>query len=745
MSLIRLYISLLGLLLLSSLGYANADKDADADRDEIEYLLNLPLESLFDVEITTASKHAEDINDTPATVFVITQQQIRQRRYTSLVDLLQDLPGVDVHRNTRASTYHTISLRGHLNNYRFLILQDGVRIEPAAGDIVPVAENFPLYHVKQVEIIYGPAAALYGADAFAGVINLITEDGKTLNTTEASLSYGTDNYSYFSARAGVALQDDVDLVVGAHLHSADMSPLHELYPNDFTKVDATTFDGRVKIPAAERENYQGPVSSHSTFAKLNITQHLTLGFQQSFFRNLTSIGYLPKATLYREDGQLNTEINTVYGRWHHDLGDKLSSETLLDYNQYEVLPASKYLNIITDFEDDGYQYSKSSKKGLEQQFTYLFSDDQTLIAGFSYGSYYSLPAPDLPNPFIVGVAPEQQNHYYPNTDDSLPIVFFDSHYTNQAAYLQLQSRWLDKFSTTFGMRYDHNSEYGSTWNPRLGFVYRIQPKTIVKLLYGEAFRAPTTAEGVITFGAFTGEQNAQGEYISGYFHSPNFNLQPEKAHNLEFNFSHAFHERLQMNFGTYYAEVDNKISFAYLDKPVQFIPGGFIESSGQLQNLGTETHYGLDLSLSYQREFGSIMGNFWGSYSYIDGSVQNSSDDPEMDLPYVAKHKLKLGSTFSYRNYFLTSQLYYIGKTNTGLKNDNTDDPSDLQQAPDYFLMHLHFGANDILPKLSAYVDILNVLDSRYYNAAGFGSSNSMFTQMPQQGRSIMFSLGYRF
>lgn len=735
------------LLCLSMTHYAIADEKTDEHKrvkEVIDQLSGLSLAELMNVEITTASKRSEDINDTPSTVFVITQEQIRQRRYTSLVDLLQDLPGVDVHRNTRSTVYHNVLLRGHLNNSKFLILQDGVRIEPAAGDQVPIAENFPLYHVKQVEILYGPAAALYGADAFAGVINLITEDGKSFNGAEVELTYGTDNYSYLSARAGAKLQNDIDLVIGAHLQRADMSPLHELYPKDFPKVDATTFDGRVKVPAAEREDYQGPISSHSIFAKLNMTEHFTLGFQQSAFRSLTSTGDLPKATLYQEDAQWNTEVNTVYGRWRYDLTDKLSSETMWEYNHYEVLPTSKFMNIYVNFEDNGYEYAKSCKHSLEQQFTYLFSDAQTLIAGLSYGSYYSLPqVPDLPNPYKVNVSPNEQNQYYPNTNNSLPIVFFDSSYSNQASYLQLQSRWLDSFSTTLGIRYDHNSEYGTTWNPRLGFVYRVQPETIVKLLYGEAFRAPTTTEGFGTFGAFTGEQNAQGEYISNFFRSPNFDLQPEKARSLELSLSHAFHNHLYMNLSTYYAKVDNLIVSADLDEPVQFIPGGIIKNSDWKQNVGSESHYGLDFSLNYQRKFGSVTSQFWSSYSYIDGSVQNAGDEPTLDLPYVSKHKLKFGSTFSYRNYFLTSQLYYIGKANTERENLNTDDSKDRIQTSDYFLMHLHLGANDILPNLSAYLDVLNVFDTRYYGAAG--SASTTFVQMPQQGRSVMLSIGYKF
>ncbi len=736
MSLHHFTISTLSFCLLVNVAHANAE-------DDLQNLLELPFESLFNLEIVTASKLQEDINDTPSTVHVITRQHIRQRRYTSLVDLLEDLPGVDVHRNTRSTAYHNILLHGHLNNTKFLILQDGVRIEPSSGEQVPVAQNFPLYHLKQVEILYGPAAALYGADAFAGVINMITEDGKDLQGAEAHITYGTDNYAYFTARAGVELQEGLDLVVGTHLHSADMAPLNEFYPDDYPKVDAKTFDGRVKVPAEEREDYAGPISSHTIFAKLNLTEHFTLGFQQSFFRSLTSTGDKPSSSLYREDAQWNTEINTVYGRGRFELTDKLHSDTLWEYNTHEILPTSKYFNIYVEFEDDGYEYAKSRKHSLEQQFTYLFSDTQTLIAGVSYGHYYSLPnVPDLPNPFQVNVPLEQQTHYYPNTNDELPIVFFDTRYTNEALYLQWKAHWMDTFSTTLGVRYDNNSAYGSTWNPRLGFVYRVDTDTVVKMLYGESFRAPTATEGFGTFGTFTGEKNAQGEYISNFFRSPNFDLQPEKARSLELSLSHAFHSRLHAQFSAYYAEVDNVIATVDLEEPVQFIPGGFIKNSNRKDNVGTETHYGVDMSVNYQRSFGSgWVGNFWGSYSYIDGNVQDAGDAPALDLYYVSKHKFKLGSTFSYDKYFLTTQFYYIGKANTGRKD--ATQPGRLQQTPDYFLMHLHLGANDVLKNLSAYLDIYNALDNRYYGAGG--SASTTLTQMPQQPRSVMFSLNYRF
>jgi outer membrane receptor protein involved in Fe transport len=714
------------------------------DKEAFEYLLELPLEELVNVKIVTASKHQENIRDTPTTVIVITKQQILNRRYVNLIDLLADLPGVDVQRATEETRYHNITLRGHLGNNKFLILQDGVRIDSPTGEAIPIADNFPLYHAKQVEILYGPAAALYGADAFGGVINIITEDAKEINGVHVATSLGSSGYRYNYVQAGKQFNEQFSIVAGGHKHSADTADLSKYYPNDYGKVAAVTFSGKTVVAAKDREGHVAPVVSESAFLKVTVGKNLTLGFNHSFFRSLSSTGDKPSATLFTEEAQWDTEINTSYGKYHFNGNEHLSGETLINYTTYEVAPESGFQNIFVDFRHT-YKYSKGRKRGIEQQLSYQFNDQQNLIGGLSYEDFYALPkTADLPHPFDPQKTYNEQNLFYDGTDNTLPIQLLDANYTNSAGYLQLQSVWNERWSSTIGLRYDKNSRYESTFNPRLGLIYKPVANTVIKLLYGEAFRAPAPVESLNIYGTFTGQKNEKGEYIAKSFRVPNLNLRPEKVRTTELSVSETWPENLTMFVSGYYTEVEELIDTMTEKSPSQFIPGGYIESATVKDNVGKGRHYGADLGLNYQRGLNdSLMGSFWGSYSFIEGDVTNAQGNTA-DLPYIARHKLKLGATFSYQNkYVVTPQIYLIGRTDTN-KNDPSH-PGGHLQSPGYALVNLHLGARQVLVKgLSTNLDIYNLFDTRYYNAGGV-TSNVTFVGTPQPPRALMFSLRYQF
>lgn len=708
----------------------------------ISQLKNMPLESLFDIRVFTPSKHEEDINDSPGMVQVITRRQIEQRRYTNLIDLLEDLPGIDTFRNSKSTIYHNISFRGHLSNSKFLILQDGVRIESTSGARIAVADNYPLFHARQVEVLYGPAAALYGADAFAGVINIITEDGDAVDGARLSAATGSDGYRRYTAHAGGRLGKKLEWTLAAHSHASDTGDLAAAYPDSFPRVDATAFDGRVMVPAAERENYHGAISSESAFAKLNWDDRLQAGFNYSLFRNLSSTGDRPDTALYLPESEWNTRQISSYVRWQQELSEHLTMQVLADFNRYEVTPASKFYNIYVDFQDYGYEYAKSDKQAVELQLDYRLNDAHRLIGGLVYEDFYSLPqVPDLPHPYNAAKGVSEQDLTYPNTD--LPIRFFDVNYRNLATYLQWQAQWNPRWSSSIGLRYDNNSRYAETWNPRLGLVYKRDKQTVYKLLYGEAFRAPSTDEALSTFGTFSGAQLADGRYVSSFFRAPNFALEPETARSLEFSFNKALSEDWRFSFSAYYATVDNLIVTVGQDEPIQFIPGAYIKNTNIKDNAGEEYRYGMDLGLSHRRELAhGWQANFWATYSYIQGKLKESAAGPSLDLPYIAPHKLKLGATFSYRDWFITPKLYLIGRANTGASDPAN--PAARLTSPGYALAHLHIGkANVLVDNLSAYLDIYNLFDTRYYAAAGAASTT--FTAMPQQPRSIQFSLHYRF
>lgn len=130
--------------------------------------------------VVTAAGFEQKITDAPASISVVTAEELKQRPYMTLIDAVRDLEGVDVGETSDKTGQRTISIRGMGSDYT-LILIDGKR-QNNHGDIYP--NNFggnqfnhipPLDTIERIEVIRGPASTLYGADALGGVINIITK------------------------------------------------------------------------------------------------------------------------------------------------------------------------------------------------------------------------------------------------------------------------------------------------------------------------------------------------------------------------------------------------------------------------------------------------------------------------------------------------------------------------------------------------------------------------------------------
>ena len=142
--LFRVQVSLLAILLGS--GHAWSQVIA---ANEVDQLAPLSLAELMNLPVVTASRQLESRDQSPAHVLVFTREQIRERRYRSLADLLEDLPGVDFMRGTKSSAYNHFSFQGFAGPNKLLVLMDGVRVGNPAGGNFPLAENFALYAAKQ--------------------------------------------------------------------------------------------------------------------------------------------------------------------------------------------------------------------------------------------------------------------------------------------------------------------------------------------------------------------------------------------------------------------------------------------------------------------------------------------------------------------------------------------------------------------------------------------------------------------
>jgi len=171
------------LLMFFVLSYLNTFAQEDVD------LFSMSLEELMNIEVTTASKKAQKISDAPATVISYSAAQIELHGWRDLKDLFRALTGVDVSYDVQGEVKTLVTFRGVQGNQKVLVLQDGQRQNPITGERFIYGHNIPLNIYKRIEVVYGPASALYGADAYGGVINLITKDGADIDGMSASVGY----------------------------------------------------------------------------------------------------------------------------------------------------------------------------------------------------------------------------------------------------------------------------------------------------------------------------------------------------------------------------------------------------------------------------------------------------------------------------------------------------------------------------------------------------------------------------
>jgi iron complex outermembrane receptor protein len=160
-----------------ALGLLAAGLQAGALAQQGPDLNALPLEQLLNLDVVTASKIPQKISEAPSSVSVITAEDIRQRGYRTLTEVLQSVPGMTVSydRNYNYANMRGLGNPGDLNT-RLLILIDGRRLNDVVYDQGAIGTEFPvdLDLIDRVEFVPGPGSAIYGSSAFFGVVNVIS-------------------------------------------------------------------------------------------------------------------------------------------------------------------------------------------------------------------------------------------------------------------------------------------------------------------------------------------------------------------------------------------------------------------------------------------------------------------------------------------------------------------------------------------------------------------------------------------
>jgi outer membrane receptor protein involved in Fe transport len=715
--------------------FFSAGVTADESDNPSQDIFSLTLQELMQIKVQSASRTEEQITNAPATIRVISRKQIQDRGYRNIADAIQGLIGFDHAWASDAPNFNRVSVRGIFGNNKLIILQDGIRISPPTGELIAIAENFPLYLVEQIEVLLGPASALYGADAMSAVINLITVNR---NSTSNNLHIQTGQTDFGQINALINWQNDEwYLRLGAHKQQQSLNKIVEHYPQEFTLRDLNNFSGDTIIPAQSRLGPNFDNTSDSFDLQLKYLDSWTVGHTQRTFRHSTGIASSPDFVDYGKQPEWDTLLSTTYLKYHTQISNTWETEIQITDNLYELSPDTSFANIFVNY-DRGYKYAKGMKRDWLQLFKGKLAVDQKLTFGYVYEDLESIPlTADLPIPYRPNLSNVEQALFFPNTNNELAIPLFNINWHNYSYFVQLQSQLTENLTTTLGLRYDKSSTYGSTYVPRVGLVYKPSDDNTLKLSYGEAFLAPSPQNSYRFFGAFAFQRN-DNLYQSFFFQIPNTRLEPEKLKTLELGWTQFLSDSWLVESNLFINKLEDLIQTVITDEPVSdFISGANIATTQINDNVGKLKSFGADLTVTYQSDVGESGAlQSWLNYSYVDGHRESHGQSSK--LPFTTKHKLRIGLTLKTNNWTFSPVLRWQDRSTLSEVGVALD-----KYANQFTVADLFIEKKDVFDSFDIHLDIKNLSDEKY-GVPGEGNT-SVFVEVPQLRRWILIGFRYRF
>ncbi len=155
-------------------------------------------EELEDITVTTATKTSQKLSEVTSNINIITAQEIEERHYTTVTEALNSLPGISFRSNGGLGTTTSVNLRGMKSN-RVLVLIDGIRQNDITGLNGAPFPHLLINDIERIEVIKGAQSGIWGADASAGVINIITKSAKEGVSFNASQEFGSFSTSQANA------------------------------------------------------------------------------------------------------------------------------------------------------------------------------------------------------------------------------------------------------------------------------------------------------------------------------------------------------------------------------------------------------------------------------------------------------------------------------------------------------------------------------------------------------------------
>lgn len=610
------------------------------------------------ITVTSVSRRAERIVEAPAAVTVISEAEIARDAPTGQVPkLLEFTPGVDF---TQSGLYDfNFNTRGFNSslNRRILTLIDGRDpAVPFLGAQEWAAISFPLDELASVELVRGPGAALYGANAFNGVLNMTTKPTRGSEGGKVRLTAGELSTRRGDFRWGTGFGDDwfVKLVGGTQ------------QSDDFTRSRRTS---------VEYSRFCGATDTADCLRREPVD--LAVTEVETSFGGVRLDKYFGESVLTVEGGTANLEGPTFQtGIGRVQVTDVERPWTRVNFN-------TLHWNVL------GYWDARKADRQVALASGALLFEDSSNVHGEVQGN---TPFADGRGFLVGGIAYNQQKVDTANpagTQTLLRTPERDEH--QEAAFGQVEYSFTDSLKAVVAGRFDQSTLHDDQFSPKGSLVYSINPNHTLRVTYNEAFQVPNYSEFFLrapagapanlsaietAFRPFLGNiQLGFGSVPILAFGNPNLDV--EEVRGYEAGYSAVISQKLYMTVDYYQSEVENFVTdllpgvnpeFAPYAPPAgvpapvvtqllavlrgalgpRFVgftnlPGGQPALVVSYANAGAVDTQGADVAFNY------YLSNRWvldASYSWFDFEVKEAALGDVL-LPNAPENKLTAGVAYN--------------------------------------------------------------------------------------------------
>ena len=594
-----------------------------------EYLEEDDLASLYGDEdfVSIATGISQPVSRAPSVASVITIKKIKQIGATDIDEILETIPGLHVARSSSGQN-PIYTFRGIYSDFnaQVLMLINGIPVTNLfQGNRHQVWGGMPVNAISRIEVIRGTGSAIYGADAFAGAINIITKAHSEINGTSTGLRYGSANTKDFWIQTAGSIKE-VTYSAILEMHKTD-GQSEKITSDSQTFLDLVTGTSASLAPSSvnkEAELIDARIElayqklTLRTGAQIRNHGGLGAGLAQALDPNGQAASNRYNFDLTYDDVNFseNTSIKATVSYL------QTSQEVDEDFILFPPGSTGSPLNPIP-FPDgiigNPEVYERHYRANLTGTFHSIARHELMGGVGYYFGEIYKTKEEKN-----FGINPSTGFPIFPGSPlvdvSDTPFVFLNEN-ERENSHVFIQDIWhlADDWELTTGLRFDHYSDFGDTANPRIALVWSARHNLTVKALYGEAFRAPS-------FGETSSQANP---LVLG-----NPDLEPEtlKSYELAFNYKPTYDLTLDLNLFQYYWK-----------DIIQFVPD-ISGTTRTAQNAGEQDGHGLEIEATWQvNDYLSVLSNYSWQKSEDEQNNADAANAPEQQFYIRANTSLPNG------------------------------------------------------------------------------------------------------